>query len=75
MKKITQTVLVSFFAVVFLLLFGCTDDDTFGTNENHRAVSIPDDGLPQRDAKIYSNVTIEDDFHDSSVVVILNLTA
>jgi len=65
MKKLTKTVLLSFLITVFVLFSGgCPTPDT---NELYRAAD-----LPQRDEKIFSNVTIEDDFDDSSLIVILD---
>jgi len=76
MKKTTQTILVSLLVLVFLLFFTeCTDNISDANETNRAAYTSEDNGLSKRDAKIYSNAVIEDDFDDSSLVVILdNLT-
>jgi hypothetical protein len=73
MKKLTQTVLVSLFTAVFILFSaGCSNDVS---DANGAARTVDANGavdLPKRDANIYSKATIEDDFDDSSLIVILD---
>ena len=73
MKKLTQTILASLFAAVFILFFTGCPNDAMDTDAANRAARITEDeALPQRDAKIYSRATIKDNFCDSSLVVILD---
>ena len=70
MKKLIQITLVSISTILFVLFSTGCPNETSEVDKTNRASE-----LPQRDAKIYCNVTIEDDFDDSSLIVILdNLT-
>ena len=73
MKKLIQTVLVSLFAVVFILFFiGCPNDDIWEADGVRQAEGLPQYDKKVRDEKIYSNAKIEDNFDDSSLIVILD---
>jgi len=78
MKKYTKTVPVLLFIAFFILFSAGCQDVNHEENKVNRAIdpSEPDgenpEDIPQRDAKIYANVSIEDDFDDSTLVVILD---
>ena len=62
MKKLTQTILTSLFAAVFLMFFSGCPNDIPEANEANRAIAVSEnESVPQRDAKIYSRAAIKDD--------------
>ena len=59
--------------LVFILFFaGCPNDDIREADGVQRAEGLPQYDEKMRDEKIYWNGTIEDDFDDSSLVVIID---
>ena len=66
MKTLVQTVLLTLITAAFILSFAGCQNDTLGTDFGSR------DAARQHDEEFYSNVTIEDDFDDSSLLVVLD---
>jgi len=78
MKKNIQTILTAFLLTSFILFsIGCPNDIR-QANDRKRFENLQIDekeaaeNISQRDKKIFSSATIQDDFDDSSLVVVLD---